>query len=89
MVPPNSLRIVTGECRWVITGNIILQLCKNHPNLLVPQSVAKLTNLQTPVKLCNPTHRFITLKKGYNLGYLEEVDMICGKESTADGRSGY
>ena len=28
------------------------------------------------------------LKKGYNIGYLEEVDGVCGKESTADGESG-
>ena len=89
VVTPHSLKIVTGQCRQGITGDIILKPCNNHPNLLVPWSVVKLTNQQTPVKLCNPTHRFITLTKGYNLGYLEEVDMICSDKSTADGGSGY
>ena len=71
-----------------IDGDIILQPCNNHPDLLVPQSFVKLTNKQTHIKLCNPTHKFIMLKKGCNFWYLEEVDRICGEESTGDGESG-
>ena len=43
-----------------------------------------LEDQQTPVKLCNPTHKFVTLKKGCNLGYLEEVDGIFHEHATVD-----
>ena len=43
-----------------------------------------LEDQQTPVKLCNPTHKFFTLKKGCNLGYLEEVDGIFHEHATVD-----
>ena len=31
---------------------------------------------EVPVQLTNPTDSFITLKKGYDIGYLEEVAEI-------------
>ena len=43
-----------------------------------------LEDQQTPVKLCNLTHKFATLKKGCNLGYLEEVDGIFHEHATVD-----
>ena len=43
-----------------------------------------LEDQQTPVKLCNLTHKFVTLKKGCSLGYLEEVDEIFHEHATVD-----
>ena len=41
-----------------------------------------LEDQQTPVKLCNLTHKFVTLQKGCNLGYLEDVDGIVHGHAT-------
>ena len=43
---------------------------------------------EVPIQLTNPTDNFITLKKGYNVGYLEEVSAIFNSsEATADEQS--
>ena len=43
-----------------------------------------LEDQQTPVKLSNLTHKLVTLKKGCNMGYLEEVDEIFHEHATVD-----
>ena len=45
-------------------------------HLLMPHSVGKCRDKEVPVRVCNPTDKYITLKKGYHVGYLEEVDEI-------------
>ena len=45
-------------------------------HLLIPHSVGKCRDKEVPVRVCNPTDKYVTLKKGYHVGYLEEVDEI-------------
>ena len=87
VIPPNTVQLVTKESGQNIDGDIILQSCNNHKDLLVPHTVIKLKDRQILIKLCNPTNKFVTLKKGYNVKYLEEVCIIFDKELVADEES--
>ena len=89
VVLPNTIKYVMGKCAQDITGDVILQPSIKHPELLIPQTVVALEDQQTPVKLCNPTHRFVTLKKGCNLGHLKEVDGIFHEHATVDMEANY
>ena len=73
-----------GKCVQDITGDVILQPSIKHLKLLIPQTVVALEDQQTPVKLCNSIHKFVTLKKGCNMGHLEEVDGIFHEHATVD-----
>ena len=84
VVPLNTIKYVMEKCAWDITGDVIPQPSIKHPELLIPQTVVALEDQQTPVKLCNLTHKFVTLKKGCNLGHLEEVDGILHEHATVD-----
>ena len=54
----------------------------------MPCSVVQVNDKEVPIQLTNPTDNFVTLKKGYNVGYLEEVSAIFGSsEATADEQS--
>ena len=54
----------------------------------MPRSVVQVNDKEVPIQLTNPTDNFVTLKKGYNVGYLEEVSAIFGSpEATADEQS--
>ena len=84
VVPSNTIKYVIVICTWDITGDVILQPSIKHPELLIPHTVVDLEDQQTPVKLCNLTHKFVTLKMGCNFGYLEEVDGIFYGHATVD-----
>ena len=62
VVPPNTIKYVIGKCAWDITGDVILWPSIKHPKLLIPHTVVSLEDQQIPVKLCNPTHKSVTLK---------------------------
>ena len=88
VVPPNSIKIVTGKSEHNMDGNVILQPINRHDHILMPHSVVQVNDKEVPIQLTNPTDNFITLKKGYNIGYLEEVSAIFGSpEATADEQS--
>ena len=42
----------------------------------MPHVAVVIQDKEVPVQLMNPTDSFITLKKGYDKGYLEEVSEI-------------
>ena len=46
----------------------------------MPRNVGKITNKEVPVSVCNPTNKYVTIKKGNQMGHLEEVDEIFGGE---------
>ena len=48
----------------------------------MPHSVCKCRDKEVPVRVCNPTDKYVTLKKGYHVGYLEEVDEIFKGEAS-------
>ena len=88
VVPPKSIKIVTGKSEHNMDGNVILQPINRHDCVLMPHSVVQVNDKEVPIQLTNPTDNFITLKKGYNIGYLEEVLAIFGSpEATADEQS--
>ena len=88
VVPPNSIKITTGKSEHNMDGNVILQPINKHDRILMPQSVVQVNDKEVPIQLTNPTDNFITLKKGYNFGYLEEVLAIFNSsEATADEQS--
>ena len=69
-------------------GNVLLQPINKHDRILMPHSVVQVNEKEVAIQLTNPTDNFITLKKGYNVGYLEEVLAIFdSSEATADGQS--
>ena len=84
VIPPNTVQTVTGEAEHNLEGDVILQPVNQHKHLLMPRSVGKCSNKEVPVRVCNPTDKYVTLKKGYHVGYLEEVDEIL-KGETSNG----
>ncbi len=48
------------------------------PNLLFAKSV------EVPVTLCNITSKYITLKKGHNLGLAVQADSLINDENSHD-----
>ena len=66
---------------------MIFQPVNQHQHLLVPHSVGKITNKEVPVRVCNPTNKYVTLKKGYHMGHLEEVDEIFEGETSNEAYS--
>ena len=89
MILPNTVQTVTGEAEHNLEGDVILQPVNQHKHLLMPHSVGKCSNKEVPVRVCNPTDKYITLKKGYHVGYLEEVDeeTSYGADSPVDEQS--
>ena len=88
VVPPNSIKIITGKSEHNIYGNVILQPINRHDHILMPCSVVQVNDKEVPIQLTNPTDNFVTLKKGYNVGYLEDVLAIfSSSEATADDQS--
>ena len=66
-------------------GNVILQPINRHDHVLMSCSVVQVNDKEVPIQLTNPTDNFVTLKKGYNVGYMEEVSAIFNSsEATAD-----
>ena len=82
VIPPNTVQIVTGEAEHNLERDVILQPVNQHKHLLMPHSVGKCSNKEVPVRVCNPTDEYVTLKKGYHVGYLEEVDEIFKGETS-------
>ena len=82
MIPPNTVQTVTGEAEHNLEGDVILQPVNQHKHLLMPRSVGKCSKREVPVRVCNPTDKYVTLKKGYHVGYLEEVDEIFKGETS-------
>ena len=64
-----------------------MQTCNNHKDFFILCTVVKLKDEQILIKLCNPTNNFVTLKKEYNLGYLEEVNHRLNEECAANDES--
>ena len=64
VLPPNSIKIVTGKSEHNMDGNVILQPINRHDCVLMPQSVVQVNDKEVPIQLTNPTDNFITLKKG-------------------------
>ena len=88
VVPPNSIQIVTGNSEHNMDGNVILQPINRHDHVLMPHSVVQVNDKEVTIQLTNPTDNFVTLKKGYNIAYLEEVLAIFNSsEATADEQS--
>ena len=93
MIPLNTVQTVIGEAEHKLEGDVILQPVNEHKHLLMPRSIGKCTDKEVPVRVCIPTDNFVTLKKGYHVGYLEEVDEILkgetsvGKDSPVDEQS--
>ena len=65
VIPPNTVQTVTGEAEHNLEEDVILQPVNQHKHLLMPGSVGKCSNKEVPVRVCNPTDKYVTLKKGY------------------------
>ena len=88
IVPPNSIKVITGKLEHNLDGDVILQPINKHNRVLMPHSAVHVNDKEVPIQLTNPTDNFVTLKKGYNIGYLEEVSAIFdSSEATADEKS--
>ena len=87
VVPPNSIKIITGKSEHNMGGNVILQPVNKHDRILMPCSVVQVNDKEGPIQLTNPTDNFIILKKGYNVGYLEVSAIFGSPEGTADEQS--
>ena len=86
VIPPNTVQTVTGEAGHTLEGDVILQPVNQHKHLLMPRSLGKCSNKEVLVRVCNPTDKYVTLKKGYHVGYLEEVDEIFKRGNFLWGR---
>ena len=84
VIPPNTVQTVSGEAERDMEGDVILQPSNQHEHLLMPCSLGKVTNKVVPVQVCNPTNKYVTLKKGYHVGYLEEIDEILEGEPSME-----
>ena len=88
VVPPNSIKVITGKSEHNMDGDVILQPINKHDRVLMPRSAVHVNDKEVPIQMTNPTDNFVTLKKGYNIGYLEEVSAIFdSSEATADEKS--
>ena len=88
VVPANSIKVITGKSEHNMDGDVILQPINKHDHVLMPHSAVHVNDKEVPIQMTNPTDNFITLKKGYNIGYLEEVSAIFdSSEATADEKS--
>ena len=87
VIPPNTVQTVSGEAEHNMEGDVILQPSNQHEHLLMPRSLGKVTNEAVPVQVCNPTNKYVTLKKGYHVGYLEGIDEILKGEPSMENDS--
>ena len=88
LVPPNSIKVVTGKSEHNLDGDVILQPINKHDCVLMPRSAVHVNDKEVHIQMTNPTDNFVTLKKGYSIGYLEEVSAIFdSSEATADEKS--
>ena len=76
VVPPNSIKFVKGTSQHNLSGKVILQPVNKHTHVLMPRVGVAIQDREVPVQLTNPTDSFVTLRKGYYIGYLEEVAEI-------------
>ena len=73
VVPPNSIKFVKGTSQHNLSGKVILQPVNKHTHVLMPHVAVAIQDREVPVQLTNPTDSFVTLRKGYDIEYLEEV----------------
>ena len=76
VVPPNGIKFVKGTSQQNLSGKVILQPVNKHTHVQMPHVAVAIQDREVPVQLTNPTDSFITLRKGYDIGYLEEVAEI-------------
>ena len=63
---------ITTQPQWEGL-KVILQPMNKHTHVLMQCVAVAIQDREVPVQLTNPTDSFITLRKGYDIGYLEEV----------------
>ena len=76
VVPPNSIKFIKGTSQHNLSGKVILQPVNKHTHVLMPSVAVEIQDREVPVQLTDPTDSFVTLRKGYDIGYLEEVAEI-------------
>ena len=85
VVPPNSVRLVSGHVTEQMDGPYMLAPAHSKSSLTIPYVTSNVNNQKFPVPITNMTDSFITVKKGTVLGSLEEVQEVL--ESQEDDSS--
>lgn len=79
VIPPQSVKFIPVQIDKPFKDLLCVETDKNISNgLLPPNSVISVG--QTKISFRNPTDRFITLKKGKNVGFGMEIDELISME---------